>query len=163
MREAKIIADHETLRALLDEHKERGETVVFTNGCFDLLHVGHIRCLKGAKQEGDVLVVAVNSDASMKALKRQGRPLMAEEERLEILAAIRYVDYLTVFSDPTVDELLTMLRPHVFAKGTDYSVETVPERDTARSINARIAIVGDQKDHSSTDYLQKIGKILVDT
>lgn len=156
MDEEKIVLDHQKLCSLINEHRRRGEKIVFTNGCFDLLHVGHIRCLKGAKAEGDVLVVAVNSDASIKALKRDGRPLMPEDERLEILSSIRYVDYLTLFSDPTVDGLLTMFRPHVFAKGTDYSAENVPERETALLIRAKIAIVGDTKDHSSTHYLRKM-------
>ncbi|MCD6352960.1 MAG: adenylyltransferase/cytidyltransferase family protein [Proteobacteria bacterium] len=159
MHEAKIILDHQKLRSIISEHKKNGRTIVFTNGCFDLIHVGHIRCLKGAKEEGDILVVGVNSDASMKALGKKGRPLMPENERLEILSSIIYIDYLTVFSDPTVDKILKTLEPNVFAKGTDYSVENVPERDTALSIQARIAIVGDPKDHSSTDYLTKIVRL----
>jgi rfaE bifunctional protein nucleotidyltransferase chain/domain len=156
MDEGKIVLDHQELCALIDQHRQRGERIVFTNGCFDLLHVGHIRCLKGAKEHGDILVVAVNSDASMKCLKRKGRPLMPEDERLEILASLRFVDYLTLFSDPTVDRLLTLFRPHVFAKGTDYTVENVPERNTALFVGAKIAIVGDPKDHSSTHYLKKM-------
>ena len=159
MHEAKIILDHQKLRSIISEHKKNGRTIVFTNGCFDLIHVGHIRCLKGAKEEGDILVVGVNSDASMKELGKKGRPLMPENERLEILSSIIYIDYLTVFSDPTVDKILKTLEPNVFAKGTDYSVENVPERDTALSIQARIAIVGDPKDHSSTDYLTKISRL----
>jgi len=159
MHEAKVILDHQKLRSIISEHKKNGRTIVFTNGCFDLIHVGHIRCLKGAKEEGDILVVGVNSDASMKALGKKGRPLMPENERLEILSSIIYIDYLTVFSDPTVDKILKTLEPNVFAKGTDYSVENVPERDTALSIQARIAIVGDPKDHSSTDYLTKIARL----
>jgi len=159
MRETKVVLDHQKLRSIISEHKKNGRTIVFTNGCFDLIHVGHIRCLKGAKEEGDILVVGVNSDASMRALGKKGRPLMPENERLEILSSIIYIDYLTVFSDPTVDKILKTLEPNVFAKGTDYSVENVPERDTALSIQARIAIVGDPKDHSSTDYLTKISRL----
>jgi D-glycero-beta-D-manno-heptose 1-phosphate adenylyltransferase len=156
MKEARILLDHQELRSALDTHRARGQTIVFTNGCFDLLHVGHIRCLKGAKQEGDVLVVALNSDESIRAAKETGRPLMPENERLEVISALVYVDYLTVFSEPTVDGLLRLLRPHVFAKGTDYTLENLPERETARAIQARIAFVGDPKNHSTTEYLRKI-------
>ncbi|MBN2467706.1 MAG: adenylyltransferase/cytidyltransferase family protein [Deltaproteobacteria bacterium] len=159
MEEAKIILDHHELRSVISEHQRHGRKVVFTNGCFDLIHVGHIRCLKGAKEEGDVLVVGVNSDASVIALGKEGRPLMPEQERLEILSSVVYVDYLTIFSDPTVDGILKLLRPDVFAKGTDYTVENVPERDTAFSIQARIAIVGDPKDHSSTEYMKRINRM----
>ncbi|MFH0813971.1 MAG: adenylyltransferase/cytidyltransferase family protein [Pseudomonadota bacterium] len=159
MREAKILLEQQALCSVINEHKKRGETIVFTNGCFDLLHVGHIRCLKGAKEEGNILVVGVNSDASMKALKKKGRPLMPENERLEILSSIIYIDYLTLFSEPTVERLLKTIRPHVFAKGTDYTVENVPERETALSIQARIAIVGDPKDHFSTEYFKKIHQL----
>jgi len=159
MNEAKILLDHQKLISVINEHKKKGQKIVFTNGCFDLIHVGHIRCLQGAKEEGDILVVGVNSDTSMRAFKKKGRPLMPERERLEILSAITYIDYITLFSEPTVDKLLQSIRPHVFAKGTDYGVEDVPERDTALSIQARIAIVGDPKDHSSTDYLKKIHRL----
>ncbi len=117
---------------------------------------GAIRCLRGAKQKGDILVVGVNSDESVRKTKKEGRPLMPENERLEIICSSVYVDYLTLFSEPTVDEILRKIRPHVFAKGTDYTVENVPERDTAISLNARIAIVGDPKGHSSSEYIKKI-------
>jgi len=156
MNKTKIILDHQELLTVLDEHRRQGRTIVFTNGCFDLIHVGHIRCLRGAKKEGDILVVGVNSDESVRKTKKEGRPLMPENERLEILSALVCVDYLTLFSEPTVDEILRKIRPHVFAKGTDYTAENVPERDTAVSINARIAIVGDPKDHSSREYIKKI-------
>lgn len=159
MNGAKILLDHQELVSVLNEHKRKGETIVLTNGCFDLIHVGHIRCLKGAKEQGDILVVGVNSDASMRLSKKEGGPLMPEKERLEILAAIIYIDYLTLFSEPTVDELLKTICPHVFAKGTDYTVENVPERETALSINARIAIVGDLKGHSSSDYIKNIKRL----
>ena len=156
MERTKIVLDHNELAATLAKHKEAGKTVVFTNGCFDLLHVGHIRCLEGAKAEGDILVVGLNSDASVKASKKKGRPLMPESERLELLSALVYIDYLTVFSDPTVDNLLQLLRPQVYAKGTDYNAENLPERETAKAINARMAFVGDPKDHSSTDFLERV-------
>ena len=153
---AKIYLDHQGLMAVLSEHKKRGQKIVLTNGCFDLIHVGHIRCLKGAKAEGDILVVGINSDESVRLNKEQGRPLMPERERLELLSSIVYIDYLTLFHEPTVDELLKKVRPHVFAKGTDYTAGNVPERETALSVNARVAIVGDPKDHSSTEYIKKI-------
>ena len=152
----KIILDHNELAAILDRLKQAGQTVVFTNGCFDLLHVGHIRCLKGAKEEGDILVVGLNSDLSVKASKKKGRPLMPEGERLEMLSALVYIDYLTVFSDPTVDKLLKLFKPNVYAKGTDYNLENLPERETAEAINARMAFVGDPKDHSTTDFLARM-------
>ena len=159
MYEARIVLDHQKLCSVIEGHKNKGQTIVFTNGCFDLINVGHIRCLGGAKKEGDILVVGVNSDASVRASNKKGRPLMPENERLEILSAITYIDYLTLFSEPTVDEILKTIRPNVFAKGTDYSIEDVPERDTALAIHARIAIVGDPKDHSSTAYLDKIHEL----
>jgi len=161
MKEAKILLDHQELLSVINKHKEKGQKIVLTNGCFDLIHVGHIRCLKGAKEEGDILVVGVNSDASVRLLKEKGRPFMPENERLEILSAIVYVDYLTLFSEPTVDNLLRLIRPHVFAKGTDYTVENVPERKTALSVNARIAIVGDPKRHSSTDFFKRNQRFLM--
>jgi len=156
MVETKVLLDRHELLSVINTHKGKGQKIVLTNGCFDLIHVGHMRCLKGAKEEGDILIVGVNSDASMRALGKQGRPLMPENERLEILSAIIYIDYLTLFSEPTVDNLLQWIRPDVFAKGTDYTEENIPERKTALSINARIAIVGDPKNHSSTAYLKKI-------
>jgi len=156
MNKTKIILDHQELLTALDEHRGKGQKIVFTNGCFDFIHVGHIRCLRGAKQEGDILVVGVNSDESVRKTKKEGRPLMPENERLEILSALVYVDYLTLFSESTVDEILKKIRPHVFAKGTDYTAENVPERETALSLNARIAIVGDPKGHSSSDYITKM-------
>ena len=156
MVETKVLLDRHELLSAINTHKGKGQKIVLTNGCFDLIHVGHMRCLKGAKEEGDILIVGVNSDASMRALGKQGRPLMPENERLEILSAIIYIDYLTLFSEPTVDNLLQWIRPHVYAKGTDYTEENVPERKTALSINARIAIVGDPKNHSSTAYLKEI-------
>ncbi|MDO8095002.1 MAG: adenylyltransferase/cytidyltransferase family protein, partial [Candidatus Brocadiales bacterium] len=121
------------------------------NGCFDILHVGHIRYLKGAKMLGDVLVAALNSDISVRALKGSGRPLTQEGERMEILSAIRFVDYVTIFSEPTVDKILLKIKPHIHAKGTDYTIETVPERQTVLSYGGEIAIVGDPKEHSSSE------------
>lgn len=159
MEKNKIYRNHQELCAIIERHKQEGKTIVFTNGCYDLLHVGHIRCLKGAKAEGDILVLALNSDESVQAFKKKGRPLMPEDERLELLAAIEYVDYLTVFSEPTVDSLLRLLRPHVYAKGTDYNAENLPEREAAREINARMAFVGDPKSHSTTVFIAKICEV----
>ena len=136
--------------------KETGRVVVFANGCFDLLHAGHIRYLEGARAEGDILVVGVNSDNSVRKLKGDDRPLMPESERAEILSALECVDHVIIFSDPTVDRILSELRPDVHAKGTDYTEETVPERETVLAYGGRIAIVGDPKDHSTRDYLKAI-------
>lgn len=156
---SKIVRDHQELSRIIERLKREGKTVVFTNGCFDLLHVGHIRCLAGAKEQGDILLVALNSDASVHASKRRNRPLMSEDERMEILSALVSVDYVTVFSEPTVDALLRLLRPDVYAKGTDYTAETLPERETARAINARLAFVGDPKDHSTSTLIERIKRL----
>ena len=157
-RETKFIRDEGELLGIVDQLKSQGKRIVLTNGCFDLLHVGHIRCLKGAKREGDILIVAVNSDRSMKKLKRAGRPVMPEAERIEILEALTCIDYLILFSEDRVDRLLLTLRPHVHAKGTDYTEETVPERETVLSYGGRIAIVGDPKSHSTTDLIRAIAR-----
>jgi rfaE bifunctional protein nucleotidyltransferase chain/domain len=155
--ESKIVS-REELRRRLAEAKGRGERVVFANGCFDTLHVGHVRYLEGARREGDVLVVAVNSDASVCGLKGPGRPILAEGARAELVAALRMVDYVVVFSDPNVEGLLEFLRPDVHAKGTDYTAETVPERATAARLGIRVAIVGDPKDHSTREFLDAVRK-----
>lgn len=126
-----------------------------TNGCFDLLHVGHVRYLRAAKKLGGKLVVAVNSDASVRILKGSGRPRIPEQERAEILAALADVDAVTIFDAPDVRELIRMLRPDVHAKGTDYTAESVPERDVVLACGGRVEIVGDPKDHSTTDLLRK--------
>ena len=152
----KFIADHGALSETVNDLKGQGKRIVFANGCFDVLHVGHIRYLYGAKKEGDVLIVAVNSDKSIDTLGKQERPIMPDMERVEILEALEMVDYVTLFDEPTVDPLLRRLQPHVHAKGTDYTVETVPERDTVLSYGGEIAIVGDPKDHSSSFMIQKI-------
>lgn len=147
------------LRALLEHlaaDRAAGRTVAFANGGFDLLHVGHVRYLEAAKREADVLVVAVNSDSSVRAAKGEGRPVLPESARAELVAALRCVDYVTIFSDATVDRLLTLLKPDVHCKGTDYTVDTVPERDTVRAYGGRIAIVGDPKDHSTTSLLSRL-------
>ncbi|MHC4663739.1 MAG: adenylyltransferase/cytidyltransferase family protein [Planctomycetota bacterium] len=154
----KIIRDHEELKRALDAEKARGKTIVFTNGSFDLMHVGHVRALADCKKHADILVVAVNSDASVRGYKNPELPIVPENERMEVVAAMGDVDYVTIFSDLTADAILDYLRPDVQAKGTDYTEETVPERDTVLSYGGRIAIVGDPKDHSSTDIIATIRK-----
>lgn len=153
-----VIRDHKKLAAVLEELKATGKRVVFCNGCFDVIHVGHIRCLRDAKALGDVLVVGVNSDTSVKELKGPKYPLMSEGERMEIVAALRDVDYVTCFSEPSADAILLKLRPDVHAKGTDYTHENVPERETVLSYGGEIAIVGDPKDHSSTHLKEQFLK-----
>ncbi len=146
------------ISTLVSEFKEAGKTVVFANGCFDLLHVGHIRYLEAARALGDILVLGLNGDKSVRELKGPGRPLMNQEERAEILAALECVDYLVVFDEPTAKQVLETLKPDVHAKGTDYTRESVPERETVLSYGGSIAIVGDPKDHSTKDFLKKIAK-----
>jgi rfaE bifunctional protein nucleotidyltransferase chain/domain len=131
-------------------------TVVLANGVFDLFHVGHVRYLQGARAEGDFLVVAINGDDSARRLKGPGRPFLPSAERAEILAALECVDRVLVFEEPDVGRVLRALRPDVHAKGTDYTTDSVPERDVTRSLGGRTAIVGDPKDHSSTDLLRSI-------
>jgi rfaE bifunctional protein nucleotidyltransferase chain/domain len=137
-------------------HRVNGQTLALANGCFDVIHVGHVRYLNGAAAEADRLVVAVNDDRSVKSLKGSGRPVLPAEERAELVAAFRAVDYVVLFSEPTVDKLLNALRPDVHCKGTDYTVETVPEREIVRAYGGRIAIVGDPKLHSTKDLIQTI-------
>jgi rfaE bifunctional protein nucleotidyltransferase chain/domain len=159
MREAasKIIA-RDVLRQKLADHKRHGQRIVFTNGCFDALHVGHIRYLEGARREGDVLVVGVNADSSVCSLKGPGRPILDEQARASLVAALRCVDYVVLFAEATVEALLEELRPDVHAKGTDYTAETVPERAVAARLGIRVAIVGDPKDHSTRELLDSIRK-----
>jgi rfaE bifunctional protein nucleotidyltransferase chain/domain len=155
--EPKIVS-RDRLRELLAEHRGRGDRVVFANGCFDTLHVGHVRYLEGARREGDILVVAVNSDFSACALKGSGRPILPESARTDLVAALRSVDYVVLFSEPNVEALLESLRPDVHAKGTDYTAETVPERATAARLGIRVAIVGDPKNHSTREFLESVRK-----
>jgi D-glycero-beta-D-manno-heptose 1-phosphate adenylyltransferase len=136
--------------------REQGLTVALANGCFDLLHVGHIRYLQGASEEADRLIVAVNADRSVRELKGDNRPILRAHDRAEMVAAIRGVDYVVVFDEPTVGPLLELIRPDVHCKGTDYTVESVPERETVLRYGGRIAIVGDPKDHSTRDLLSRI-------
>jgi rfaE bifunctional protein nucleotidyltransferase chain/domain len=136
--------------------RSRGAKIVLANGCFDLLHAGHIRYLQGAKALGDILVVGINSDEQVRSLKGGGRPFMPENERAEIISALRCVDFVTVFSESTVENLLLAIKPDFHAKGTDYTEESVPERQTVLSYGGKVAIVGDPKDHSSTGMIQNI-------
>jgi rfaE bifunctional protein nucleotidyltransferase chain/domain len=136
--------------------KKEGRTVAFANGCFDLLHVGHVRYLEAAAQEADALVVAINDDASVRTLKGEGRPILPDADRAELVAALRCVDFVVVFPEPTVGPLLQALHPDVHCKGTDYTVESVPEREIVKAYGGRTAIVGDPKDHSTRDLLAKI-------
>ena len=138
--------------------RREGRTVALANGCFDLLHVGHVRYLEGAAAEADVLVVAINDDESVRGLKGEGRPILRAGDRAELVAALRAVDFVTIFPEPTVTPLLEALKPDVHCKGTDYTVDTVPERETVRAYGGRTAIVGDPKDHSTRDLLSRIAK-----
>jgi D-glycero-beta-D-manno-heptose 1-phosphate adenylyltransferase len=136
--------------------RARGLTIAFANGAFDLLHVGHVRYLEAAKREADRLIVAINDDESVRGLKGANRPVLPQADRAELVAALRAVDYVVLFSEPTVAPLLERLMPDVHCKGTDYTVDTVPERDTVRAYGGRIAIVGDPKDHSTSDLLTRL-------
>lgn len=145
------------LVARVEEAKQQGAKIVFANGCFDVLHVGHVRYLYGARELGDVLVVGVNSDEQVGIQKGAGRPVVTEAERAELVASLEPVSYVTIFDEPTVEELLLALRPDVHAKGTDYTTETVPEREVVRSFGGTVAIVGDPKDHSTSEILTRLG------
>jgi rfaE bifunctional protein nucleotidyltransferase chain/domain len=159
MREAASkIVSRDALRQQLAEHKRRGRRVVLANGCFDTLHVGHIRYLEGARREGDILVVGVNADSSVCNLKGPGRPVLDENARAQLVAALRSVDYIVLFTEPNVEALLEDLRPDIHAKGTDYTADTVPERAVAARLGIRVAIVGDPKDHSTRGLLESIRK-----
>ncbi len=150
------ILTRDALRQRLEEHRRHGQRIVLANGCFDVLHVGHVRYLEGARREGDVLVVGVNSDASERAIKGEGRPILPQQARGELVAALAGVDYVVIFDEPDVEALLAALRPDVHAKGTDYTSETVPERELAARLGVRIAIVGDAKRHSTSELLARL-------
>jgi len=147
------ILSRKELKQRIAAWRRQGDSVTLANGCFDLLHVGHIRYLHAAKQLGGRLVVAVNSDESARALKGEGRPIMPERERAEILAALADVDAVVIFSEPDVRALIREIRPNIQAKGTDYSKESVPERDVMQEVGGRVEIVGDPKDHSATEII----------
>ncbi len=155
----KIVKDRDELARKIEELKKQGKRIVLTNGGFNLLHVGHIRSLFGAKEHGDILVVAVNSDTSLKNIKGVDYPIIPEDQRLEVIAAIECVDFVTIFSETTADSTLLKLKPHVHDKGTDYSKESILERETVLSYGGEIAIVGDPKSHSSSNIIEKIRKL----
>lgn len=154
----KITLNRTELIEEVAEQREKDRKIVLTNGCFDLFHVGHVRYLEGAKALGGFLVVGINSDRQVLALKGKGRPYMPEEERAELVAALRCVDAVTIFDEPTVEELIKTIRPDFHAKGTDYTTDTVPEREIVRAYGGRVAIVGDPKDRSSTELIAVVSK-----
>jgi rfaE bifunctional protein nucleotidyltransferase chain/domain len=155
--ESKIVSQQK-LKSLVADHKKHGHTVVFANGCFDILHVGHVRYLEAARRQGDILIVAVNGDASVRTLKGPGRPILEEAARVRLVAALRAVDYVVIFSELTVASLLRDLLPDIHAKGTDYSADTVPERVIAKELGIKVAIVGDPKNHSTRALLNSLRK-----
>jgi rfaE bifunctional protein nucleotidyltransferase chain/domain len=152
------ILDRDALLAQVTRARAQGSRIVLANGCFDVLHAGHVRYLSGARALGDLLVVGINSDVEVTRLKGAGRPIVGERERAELVASLEAVDLVTIFVEPTVTELLQALRPDFHAKGTDYTEETVPERDVVRSYGGQVRIVGDPKDHSTSEILKKVGR-----
>ena len=151
----RILTEHDLVSAVRDERAE-GRTIAFANGCFDVLHVGHVRYLAGAKAQADRLIVAINDDASESGLKGPERPILKDADRAEIVAALESVDYVVLFGERDVNRLLLLLKPDVHCKGTDYTVDTVPERETVRGYGGRVAIVGDPKDHSTRGLLLRV-------
>ncbi len=144
------------LKKIIAEQKKKGERIVLANGCFDLIHAGHIRYLKESRKKGDVLVVALNSDSSVRRLKGKGRPILGEKERAEILSSFSFVDYLTFFGEPTVEKVLLALKPDIHAKGSDYTKETVPEKEVVKSYGGRVAITGGPKIRSTSQLIKRI-------
>jgi D-glycero-beta-D-manno-heptose 1-phosphate adenylyltransferase len=153
------IHDLDELKKIVDEEKSKGKKVIFGNGCFDILHVGHIRYLRAARALGDILVVAVNDDSSLISLGKRSAVITPLAERAEILCALSSVDYVISFKEPTVEGLLRVLKPDIHAKGTDYTAETVPEREIVRSYGGEIAIVGDPKEHSTRDIIELLRQL----
>lgn len=152
----KIFRDIDELKNIIEKEKKAGRKIVFGNGCFDILHVGHVRYLRGAGELGDILIVAVNDDSSVTGLGKRKEVVTPAAERAEIVSAIDCVDYVVIFSDPTVENLLYTLKPDIHAKGTDYTEDNVPERDMVLSYGGKVAIVGDPKDHSTRDIIKTI-------
>lgn len=150
------ILDRMRLVARTAINRQKGGKIVLANGCFDFFHVGHVRYLSAAKALGDYLIVGINSDEQVKKLKGENRPLVPEQERAEVVSALKFVDYVTIFTEPTVEELIRALRPDFHAKGTDYTADSVPEREIVREYGGRVVIVGDPKDHSSSSLIGKI-------
>lgn len=149
------ILNSEDLAAEVALRRENGEKIILANGCFDLIHVGHVRYLRAAKEIGGTLVVGLNSDRQANFLKGEGRPFMPEHERAELIAALKCVDLVTIFDEPTVEQLIRTIRPDFHAKGTDYTTDSVPERDIVRECGGQVVITGDPKDHSSTELIEK--------
>jgi len=152
----KVFLEPEKLLPIIEERKARGETIVFANGCFELLHVGHVRYLRSARALGDCLILAVNTDASIARIKPERRPVNPDHERFEILAALGAVDYVVPLRDDTPVPLLLMFRPHIHTKGTDYRLEQIPERGVVEGYGGRVMCVGDPKEHSTTEMLRTI-------
>ncbi|HYY42551.1 MAG TPA: adenylyltransferase/cytidyltransferase family protein [Pyrinomonadaceae bacterium] len=152
------IVDRNRLIARVAIARRHGARVVLANGCFDIVHVGHVRYLEAARALGDLLVVGINADEQVRRLKGPGRPFVSERERAEVVAGLRAVDLVTIFTEPNVEALLLALRPDVHAKGTDYTAETVPEREVVRAYGGRVAIVGDPKDHSSSQMVMQLNR-----
>jgi rfaE bifunctional protein nucleotidyltransferase chain/domain len=157
-RDTKLLLDRAELTGRIEQLRANGARIVLANGCFDVLHVGHVRYLAGARALGDVLVVGINSDRQVRNLKGKGRPLLPERERGELVAALEVVSFVTIFDEPTVAALLLAIRPHVHAKGTDYTEDSVPERDVVRSFGGQVAIVGDPKDHSTSEMISRLSQ-----
>ncbi len=151
----RVVTERELVEAV-ERDRAQGRSIAMANGCFDLLHVGHVRYLQGAAAEGDRLIVAVNDDQSVAGLKGPGRPILTAADRAELVAALRSVDYVLVFGDPNVERLLMLLKPDVHCKGTDYTVDSVPERAVVAVYGGRTAIVGDPKNHATRDLLARI-------
>jgi D-glycero-beta-D-manno-heptose 1-phosphate adenylyltransferase len=152
---ASLILERDNLVAQVNFERAEGRIIVLANGCFDVLHAGHIRYLEAARALGDLLVVGINSDNQVTRLKGQGRPILPERDRAEIVASLVAVDLVTIFDEPTVTELLLAIRPDLHAKGTDYTEETVPEREVVRSFGGRVKIVGDPKNHSTSELIRR--------
>jgi rfaE bifunctional protein nucleotidyltransferase chain/domain len=150
------ILSRQGLHQVVEEHRRAGRKIVLANGIFDLLHVGHVRYLQDARAQGDVLVVGLNSDSSAKKLKGEGRPILTERARAALVAGLQAVNYVLIFDEPDVNALLREIRPDVHTKGTDYTPETIPERETAAALGIRVAIVGDAKQHSTRDLLARL-------
>ena len=154
----KIFTTQKSLQTVVQGLQSQGKVIVLTNGVFDLLHVGHVRCLEDARARGDYLVVAVNDDKSVEAVKGKGHPIVPAAERMEMLAALWFVDYVTSFSEGTADGILDRFRPDVYAKGTDYNTRTLPEKATVKELGIKPAFVGDKKAHSTSKLIQRIRK-----
>jgi D-glycero-beta-D-manno-heptose 1-phosphate adenylyltransferase len=152
------IVERQDLSEFISRIREDHSQIVLANGCFDLIHAGHVRYLSGAKDLGGFLIVGINSDEQVRRLKGEQRPYQPANERAEIIASLRFIDAVTIFDEPTVEELIRIIRPDVHAKGTDYTVDSVPERESVLAYGGRVAIVGDPKDHSSTDLLNAVNK-----